>query len=319
MPMTKSDKIWMNGHWVAWDDAKIHVLSHVAHYGSSVFEGIRCYKTRSGPAIFRLEDHIDRLIGSAKVYRMEIPYTREQLIHACVEAVALNRLDECYIRPLVFRGYDHVGVDPTGTPIDVAIAAYPWGKYLGADSITKGVAVKVGSWARMAPNTLPAMSKAGGNYLNSQLLRLEANADGYAEAIALDVHGYVSEGSGENLFVVYKGELLTPPMHSSILLGITRDSVFTLAAELGYRVREAIIPRELLYLADELFFSGTAVEVTPITSVDRITIGRGERGPVTRAIQDAFFGIVKGEQADRHRWLHAVPQRAGAPAAAAAR
>jgi branched-chain amino acid aminotransferase len=319
MSMTKSEKIWMNGQWVAWDDAKIHVLSHVAHYGSSVFEGIRCYRTRTGPAIFRLEDHIERLFLSAKVYRMPIPYTKEQLVAACAEAVSLNGLDECYIRPLVYRGYDHVGVDPTGTPIDVAIAAYPWGKYLGADSISKGVAVKVGTWARMAPNTLPAMAKAGGNYLNSQLLRLEANADGYAEAIALDVQGYVSEGSGENLFAVYKGELLTPPGHSSILLGITRDSVTTLATELGYRVREAIMPREMLYMADELFFSGTAVEVTPITSVDRITIGSGERGPVTRAIQDAFFGIVRGEQADRHRWLHAVPQRKGAPAGAASR
>lgn len=317
--MVKSDKIWMNGQWIAWDDAKIHVLSHVLHYGSSVFEGIRCYKTRSGPAIFRLEDHVDRLFRSAKIYRMEIPYTRDQLIQACSEAVSLNRLDECYIRPLVYRGYNHVGVDPTGTPIEVAIAAYPWGKYLGADALTKGVAVKVGSWARMAPNTLPALAKAGGNYLNSQLLRLEANADGYAEAIALDVNGYVSEGSGENVFLVYQGEILTPPAHTSILLGITRDSVFALAAELGYRVREAIIPREMLYLADELFFSGTAVEVTPITSVDRITVGRGERGPVTKAIQDAFFGIVRGEQADRHRWLFPVPQRAVSPAGAAAR
>ncbi|MBI1799203.1 MAG: branched-chain amino acid transaminase [Candidatus Eisenbacteria bacterium] len=319
MSMTKSESIWMNGRWVPWDDARIHVLSHVAHYGSSVFEGIRCYKTHAGPAIFRLEDHIERLFFSARVYRMDVPYTREEVSAACVETVSQNRLDECYVRPLVYRGYDHVGVDPTGTPIEVAIAAYPWGKYLGADAQVKGVAVKVGTWARMAPNTLPAMAKAGGNYLNSQLLRLEANADGYAEAIALDVQGYVSEGSGENLFLVYRGEILTPPAHSSILLGITRETVFTLATELGYRVREAIIPREMLYLADELFFSGTAVEVTPITSVDRITVGRGERGPVTKAVQDAFFGIVRGEQADRHRWLHAVPQRAGAPAGAAIR
>ena len=319
MAMVKSDKIWMNGQWVAWDDAQIHVLSHVAHYGSSVFEGIRCYKTAAGPAIFRLEEHIDRLFFSARVYRMEIPYTRAQLMAACEEAVSINGLDECYIRPLVYRGYNHVGVDPTGTPIDVAIAAYPWGKYLGQEALARGVAVKVGSWARMAPNTLPAMAKAGGNYLNSQLLRMEANVDGYAEAIALDVHGQISEGSGENLFLVYKGEILTPAANASILLGITRDTVFTLATELGYRVREASMPREMLYLADELFFSGTAVEVTPITSVDRITVGKGERGPVTKAVQDAFFGIVRGEQADRHRWLHAVSNVKRAPAGAAAR
>ncbi len=317
--MTKTDKIWMNGVWVAWDDAKVHVLSHVLHYGSSVFEGIRCYATRSGPAIFRLQEHIERLLYSAKIYRMAVPYTRDQLIQTCLEAVAINDLKECYIRPLVYRGYAHVGVNPIGIPIDVAIAAYPWGKYLGDDALTEGVAVKVGTWARMAPNTLPAMAKAGGNYLNSQLLKLEAIEDGYVEAIALDVHGYVSEGSGENLFVVFKGEILTPPAHSSILLGITRDSVMALARELGYPVREAIIPRELLYVADELFFSGTAVEVTPITSVDRIPVGNGERGPVTRAIQDAFFGIVKGEQPDRHRWLWPVPQRAGVASGAAVR
>ena len=317
--MKKTEKIWMNGSWVAWDDAKIHVLSHVAHYGSSVFEGIRCYQTRTGPAIFRLEDHIDRMFDSAKIYRMAIPYTREQLVEACVEAVRINHLGECYIRPLVYRGYAHVGVNPIGTPIDVAIAAYPWGKYLGEDALTQGVAVKVGSWARIAPNTLPTLSKAGGNYLNSQLLKLEAIEDGYAEAIALDVHGYVSEGSGENLFLVKKGEILTPPAHCSILMGITRDSIFKLAEDLGYRVREAIIPREMLYLADEVFFSGTAVEVTPVTSVDRIPVGNGERGPVTRAVQDAFFGILKGEQPDRHRWLHPVPEPAAAAAGAAAR
>jgi branched-chain amino acid aminotransferase len=319
MAMTKSEKIWMNGKWIAWDDAKIHVLSHVVHYGSSVFEGIRSYKTARGPAIFRLDDHIDRLFFSARVYRMEIPFTRAQLMQACIEAVALNGLDECYIRPVVYRGYNHVGVDPTGTPIDVAIAAYPWGKYLGGEALTKGVAVKVGTWARMAPNTLPAMAKAGGNYLNSQLLRLEANADGYAETIALDTQGHVSEGSGENLFLVYKGELITPPGHASILLGITRDTILTLAGELGYRVRETTLAREMLYLADELFFSGTAVEVTPITSVDRIPVGNGERGPVTKAIQDAFFGVVRGEQSDRHRWLHAVTRGAATPAGAATR
>lgn len=317
--MKKTEKIWMNGTWVDWDDARIHVLSHVAHYGSSVFEGIRAYQTANGPAIFRLEDHIDRLFNSAKIYRMAIPYTREQLVQACVDAVAINRLGECYIRPLVYRGYAHVGVNPIGTPIDVAVAAYPWGKYLGDDALTQGVAVKVGSWARLAPNTLPVLSKAGGNYLNSQLLKLEAIEDGYAEAIALDVSGYVSEGSGENLFLVVKGELLTPASHCSVLMGITRDSILTLAQELGYRVREAVVPRELLYLADEVFFTGTAVEVTPVTSVDRIPVGNGERGPVTKAIQDAYFGVVRGEQPDRHHWRHAVPQVAAATATAAVR
>jgi branched-chain amino acid aminotransferase len=317
--MKKTDKIWMNGTWVNWDDARIHVLSHVAHYGSSVFEGIRAYQTRTGPAVFRLEDHIERLFNSAKIYRMAIPYTRDQIVQACVDAVAINRLGECYIRPLVYRGYAHVGVNPIGTPIDVAVAAYPWGKYLGDDALTRGVAVKVGSWARLAPNTLPVMSKAGGNYLNSQLLKLEAVEDGYAEAVALDVNGFVSEGSGENLFLVVKGEILTPAAHCSVLMGITRDSILTLAQDLGYRVRETVIPREMLYIADEVFFSGTAVEVTPVTSVDRIPVGSGERGPVTRAIQEAFFGIVKGEQPDRHRWLHAVPQAAAATAAAAVR
>lgn len=312
MAMQKAQKIWMNGHFVPWDEAKVHVLAHVLHYGSSVFEGIRCYATASGPAIFRLEDHIERLFYSAKVYRMVIPFTREEIEKACIDAVAVNDLRECYLRPLVYRGYDHVGVDPTGTPIEVVVAAYPWGKYLGNESLQKGVAVKVGTWARMAPNTLPAMAKAGGNYLNSQLLRLEANADGYAEAIALDVDGTLSEGSGENLFLVYKGEILTPPLASSILNGITRSTVQTLAEELGYKVREARMPREMLYLADELFFSGTAVEVTPITSVDRIVVGDGTRGPVTKAIQDAYFAAVRGERADRHGWLTRVPAHAAA-------
>ena len=316
MPMTKAKQIWMNGEFVAWDDAKVHVLSHALHYGSSVFEGIRCYQTPAGPAIFRLNDHIDRLFYSTKIYRMKVPFDRAQLKRACIDTVASNDLQECYIRPLVYRGYDHVGVDPTGTPIEVAIAAYPWGKYLGEDGLTKGVAVKVGTWSRIAPNTLPAMAKAAGNYLNSQLLRLEANADGYAEAIALDVNGTLSEGSGENLFLVYKGEILTPPTSSSVLLGITRDTVITLAQELGYRVREAVLPREMLYICDEAFFTGTAVEVTPISSVDRLPVGSGDRGPVTRAIQDAFFGIVKGQAPDLREWLTPVPMSAAAGAGA---
>ncbi len=317
MTMTKSEKIWMNGQFVAWDDAKVHVLSHVLHYGSSVFEGIRCYHTKQGPAIFRLGEHIERLAYSTKIYRMKVPFTSEQIERACIETVAVNQLQECYIRPLVYRGYSHVGVNPIGTPIDVMVAAYPWGKYLGDDALHKGVSVKIGTWARMAPNTLPAMAKAGGNYLNSQLLKLEAVEDGYAEAIALDVHGYVSEGSGENLFLVVKGELVTPPMHNSILAGITRASVLQLARELGYNVREMVIPRELLYVADEAFFTGTAVEVTPISAVDRLPVGTGDVGPVTKAIQQAFFGIVKGDLPDRHGWLTKVPRSVAAAAAKA--
>ena len=310
MAMTKSEKIWMNGRLVAWDDAKVHVLSHAMHYGSSVFEGIRAYRTPKGPAILRLSEHIERLLNSAKIYRMKSEYSQAQIEQACLETVGINKLEECYIRPLIYRGYDHVGVNPIGTPVELAIAAYPWGKYLGNDALEKGVAVKIGTWARMAPNTLPAMAKAGGNYLNSQLLKLEAVTDGYSEAIALDTNGYVSEGSGENLFVVVKGELLTPPLHASILNGITRDSVMQLARELNIPVRESIIPRELLYICDELFFSGTAVEVTPITSVDRVVVKDGSVGPVTKAIQKAFFGIVNGEVPDRHGWLTPVPQAA---------
>jgi branched-chain amino acid aminotransferase len=315
MAMAKVGKIWMNGKWVAWDDAKIHILSHVAHYASSVFEGIRCYRTRNGPAIFRLEEHLDRLVASAKIYRMELPFTREQIREACLEAVSINDLGDCYIRPIVYRGYDTLGVDPTGKPIEIAVAAFPWAKYLGDDALSKGVAVKVSSWWRIAPNTLPALAKASANYMNSQLMKMEAVADGYAEAIALDVHGFVSEGSGQNVFGVFKGDLVTPPISSSILAGITRDSVITLAGDLGYRVREDVIPREMLYLAEELFFVGTAVEVNAITSVDKITIGKGEPGPITKAVQAAFFAVVRGEQPDRRRWLTPVPQ----PAASRAR
>lgn len=314
MPMQKSDTIWMNGKQVKWDEANVHVLSHVLHYGSSVFEGIRAYKTPKGTAIFRLGEHIERLAYSAKIYRMKLPYTTEQIERACLETVSVNRLEECYLRPLVYRGYDHVGVNPIGTPVEVAIAAYPWGKYLGDEALTKGVAVKIGTWARMAPNTLPAMAKAGGNYLNSQLLKLEAVTDGYSEAIALDTNGYVSEGSGENLFLVHKGELITPPMHNSILAGITRASVLQIANEMGYRIKEMVIPREMLYVVDEAFFTGTAVEVTPVTSVDRVPVGTGEVGPVTQALQKAFFGIVKGEVPDRHGWLTPVPRTVAAPA-----
>jgi branched-chain amino acid aminotransferase len=282
-----------------------------------VFEGIRSYKTADGAAIFRLEDHMDRLMLSAKIYRMEAAFTREQIRDACLEVVTVNGLDECYLRPLIYRGYENLGVNPFGSPVEVAVAAFPWGKYLGEDALVKGVAVKVSSWSRIAANTLPAMAKASANYMNSQLMKMEALVDGYAEAIALDVHGHVSEGSGQNLFAVWKGGLITPPLESSILAGITRASVITLAEELGYRVRENVMTREMLYGADELFFSGTAVEISPISSVDRIPVGNGERGPVTKALQDSFFAIVRGAVPDRHHWLSPVP-RATAEAGRAA-
>ena len=311
MAISKTEKIWMNGRWVPWDEAKVHVMTHALHYASSVFEGIRVYDTADGPAIFRLDEHIDRLVFSARVYRMDIPYTAAQLRDACIETVAINKLGDAYIRPLVYRGYENIGVNPIGNPIDVAIAAYPWGQYLGPDALTKGVAVKVSTWQRMAPNTLPAMAKASANYMNSQLSKMEAIVDGYAEAIALDANGFVSEGSGQNVFVVVKGEVLTPPLHNSILAGITRSTVITLARELGLPVREATIPREVLYAADELFFSGTAVEVSPIGSIDRIAVGNGGRGPITKTIQDAFFATVRGQNAKHRDWLTSV--RASAP------
>jgi branched-chain amino acid aminotransferase len=319
MALTKVSKIWMNGKWVPWDDAKIHVLSHVAHYASSVFEGIRCYDTKRGPAIFRLDDHMDRLMYSARIYRMELPFTRDQIRQVCLDVVTVNDIKTCYLRPLIYRGYENLGVNPFGSPVEVAVAAFPWGKYLGDDALTKGVAVKISSWWRISPNTLPAMAKASANYMNSQLMKMEALVDGYDEAVALDVNGFVSEGSGQNLFAVFKGELVTPPLHNSILAGITRDSVMTLARELGYRVREEVMPREMLYIADEVFLAGTAVEVTPVHSVDRIAVGDGKPGKVTRAIQDAFFGLVRGEQTDRHGWLTAVPQPAASSGAVARR
>jgi branched-chain amino acid aminotransferase len=312
MAITKVDKIWMNGKWVPWEDAKIHVLSHVAHYASSVFEGIRCYDAKGGPAIFRLDDHVDRLMHSARIYRMELPFTRDQIRQVCIDVVAVNDLKSCYLRPLIYRGYENLGVNPFGSPVEVAVAAFPWGKYLGEDALTKGVAVKISSWWRISPNTLPAMAKASANYMNSQLMKMEALVDGYDEAVALDVSGFVSEGSGQNLFAVVKGELVTPPLHNSILAGITRDTVMTLAREQGVPVREAVLPREMLYVADEVFLAGTAVEVTPVHSVDRISVGDGKPGKITRALQDAFFGVVRGEVSDRHRWLTAVPQPATA-------
>lgn len=304
--MTPTEKIWHNGRFIAWDEAKIHVLSHVVSYGSSVFEGVRCYDTQRGPAIFRLREHTRRLLDSAKIYRMPIPFSLEELIEAQVELVRVNRLRSCYIRPIVLRGYGTMGVMPTGNPTEVFLACWEWGKYLGEEAMTEGVDVCVSSWNRMAPNTLPALAKAGGNYLNSQLIRMQADLDGYAEGIALDRDGYVSEGSGENIFVIRDGKIHTPPLAASVLPGITRDSVLKLAQEAGIPVVEMNIPREMLYIADEIFFTGTAAEVTPVRSVDRIPVGSGKRGPVTERLQKAFFDIVEGRVEDRFGWLTPV-------------
>jgi branched-chain amino acid aminotransferase len=300
-----TEKIWHNGRFIAWDDAKIHVLSHVTSYGSSVFEGIRCYATANGPAIFRVREHIRRLLDSAKIYRIEVKYATDELADAMAELVRVNRLQSCYFRPIVLRGYGDVGVLPNN-PTEVYIACWEWGKYLGEEALAQGVDVCVSSWTRIAPNTLPALAKAGANYMNSQLIRMEAHTNGYAEGIALDQSGYVSEGSGENIFVVRDGKILTPPLGASVLPGITRETVIQLAESLGIPVSETLIPREMLYIADEVFFSGTAAEITPIRSVDRVMVGKGARGPVTEKLQKAFFGIVEGTAPDRLGWLTPV-------------
>jgi len=299
-------KLWFNGEMIDWRDAKIHVMSHVLHYGSSVFEGFRCYKTVHGPAIFRLTDHINRLFNSAKIYRMPLPFSREVIEQASIDVVKVNNMEEAYLRPIAFRGYGSLGVDPKDTPMEVVVAALAWGKYLGDEAINVGVDVRVSSWTRMRPNTFPAMSKCGANYMNSQLINLEAKADGYMEGISLDANGQVSEGSGENIFVVNDGKIYTPPFSSSVLPGITRDSVIKIAADFGYTVQEMVIPREFLYIADEVFFTGSAAEVSPIKSIDRIPVGEGHRGPITEKIQKRFFGILSGELEDKFGWLTPV-------------
>jgi branched-chain amino acid aminotransferase len=310
----RTAKIWRDGQFVDWADATIHVMSHAVHYGSSVFEGIRCYETPQGGAIFRLEDHIRRLFDSARIYRMTIPHTPDALCQASVDTVVANELRACYLRPLSIRTGEQMGVNPLGTPIETFIIAWQWGRYLGAEALSSGVDVCVSSWRRAAPDTFPSLAKAGGNYLNSQLTKMEAKLDGFAEGISLDSFGYVAEGSGENLFLVRDGVLLTPPASAAILNGITRDSVMTIARDLGIPVREQQIPREMLYLADECFFTGTAAELTPIRSVDRIPVGEGMPGPVTRAIQERYMGIVTGQLPDTHGWLTPVPMPAGATA-----
>ncbi|HZU27085.1 MAG TPA: branched-chain amino acid transaminase [Bryobacteraceae bacterium] len=301
-----TEKIWRNGRLIAWDEAHIHVLAHVTSYGSSVFEGIRCYETKSGPAIFRVREHVRRLLDSAKIYRMDVPFSADELGAAMQEVVRVNRMSSCYLRPIVLRGYGDVGVLPLGNPVDVYIACWEWGKYLGPEALSEGVDVCVSSWTRMAPNTLPALAKAGANYMNSQLIRMEAHINGYAEGIALDEAGYVSEGSGENIFVIRDGKMLTPPLGASVLPGITRETVMQLAGSLGIPVVETLVPREMLYIADEVFFTGTAAEITPIRSIDRITVGKGSRGPITEKLQNAFFAVIDGESEDRFGWLTPV-------------
>lgn len=302
MSLAKSEYIWFDGNFVPWDEAKIHVLSHVVHYGSSIFEGLRAYKTPQGTAVFCLSQHVRRMFDSCKVYRMELPYTPEEISQAILETVARNGLEACYIRPVVFRGYDQLGVEPRTCPVQVAIAVWEWGAYLGADALAEGVDVGVSSWRRMAPDTFPAGSKAGGHYNNSALIHMEAVDNGYNEGIALDIYGYVCEGSGENVFMVRDGVLYTPLL-ASILNGITRRCVIQLAKDAGYTVVETQIAREQLYTADELFFTGTAAEITPIRSVDRIVIGSGRRGPITAKLQQSFFDIVTGKTPDTHHWL----------------
>lgn len=298
-----ASKIWFDGNMVDWKDANIHVLSHVVHYGTSVFEGIRAYKNEKGVGVFRLKEHVQRLFDSAKIYKIEIPYTQEEIEEAILETVRVNDLNGCYIRPIVFKGYGELGVDPSNCPVNVVIAAWEWGSYLGEEGMANGVDIGISSWRKPAPDTFPALAKCGANYMNSQLAKLEAIDNGYDEAIMLDYEGHVSEGSGENIFLVEGEKLFTPAMSSSNLKGITRDSVMTIARDLGYEVVEEVISRERLYSANEVFFTGTAAEVTPIRSIDHRTIGIGRRGPISEKIQSAFFDIVEAKVEDKYGWL----------------
>jgi branched-chain amino acid aminotransferase len=310
MPLQTTANIWHNGQLIPWDKANIHVMSHVVHYGSSVFEGIRCYTQPNGAGVFRLHEHMARLVDSAKIYRMPLPYSVEQLSTAVVDVIEANGIAPCYIRPIAFRGYGEIGVNPLKSPVEVYIANFPWGKYVPGN---EGADVCVSSWSRLAPNTMPSLAKAGANYMNSQLIRMEAEVNGYSEGIALDVNGYLSEGSGENLFLVRGGVLYTTPLANSVLNGITRSSVLTLAKQLGIEVVEQAMPREMLYICDEAFFTGTAAEVTHLRSVDRILVGDGTMGPITTALHEEFFAIVNGLKPDRHNWLTPVNVKVAEP------
>ena len=300
--------VWKNGELIPWQEATIHVMSHVVNYGSSVFEGIRCYDTKRGSAIFRLDSHIERLLNSAHIYRMQVPFTYDEIMDACRQLVLANEYKACYLRPIIVRGYGTFGVDPFPCPIDTYICTWQWGKYLGPEALEQGVDVCVSSWTRIAPNTLPSMAKAGANYMNSQLIKMEAKINGYVEGIALDPEGYISEGSGENIFLVKDGTVMTPPLYSTILPGITRDSVIKLCERMNIPVLERAIPREMLYIADEVFFTGTAAEITPIRSVDKVQVGAGRRGPITAEVQRQFFDIIAGETEDAFGWLTPVEE-----------
>jgi branched-chain amino acid aminotransferase len=306
MAFSGTGKVWVNGKLVDWADATIHLASHVVHYGSAVFEGARCYKTATGSAFFRLDAHVRRLYDSARIYRMDYSMDSDQLTQGIVDTVQANGLPACYIRPILYRGYRELGVNPLGCPVDGAILVWEWGAYLGPEALEQGVDVRVSSWQRAAPNTFPAMAKSAANYANSALIKMEAVLDGYSEGIALDTSGHVSEGSGQNIFVIRNDVLYTTPVSASVLPGITRDTVVTLAQDLGFQVREQDMPREMLYIADEVFFTGTAAEITPIRSIDKIKIGNGRRGPITAALQQAFFDYVNGLVPDRHAWLSPV-------------
>ena len=319
MSFAGTGKIWMNGALVEWKDATIHIASHVVHYGSAVFEGARCYATPRGSACFRLDAHMRRLYDSAKIYRMALPLPQDTLTEAVLETIRANEFKACYIRPIVYRGYEELGVNPFPCPVDTAILTWEWGAYLGDEAVKRGADVRVSSWSRAALNTFPTLAKSSANYANSQLIKMEAIAEGYSEGIALDTQGNLSEGSGQNLFLVRDGVLYTPSTTTAILPGITRDTVITLARDLGFTVREDMLPREMLYIADEAFFVGTAAEITPIRSVDKIVIGTGQR-PVTEALRRAFFDVINGEAPDRHNWLTFVyPGEPLEPAAAGSR
>ena len=311
--------IWRNGDFIPWKQAQVHVMSHVIHYGSSIFEGIRCYQTPSGPAVLRLQDHIRRFTDSARIYRMDLPYSWEELCNSVLELIDRNQLEECYIRPVAFRGYGAAGLNPMKSPVETYLVCWPWGAYLGADGVSSGVDVCVSSWQRPAPNTFPTLAKAGGNYLNAQLMKMEAVANGYAEAIALNTQGVVSEGSGQNLFLVRNGVLYTPPLDGSMLPGITRNCVMTLARELDVSLVQEEIPREALYIADELFFTGTASEISPIRSVDRIPVGEGEPGPIARRLRKELMDLAKGARPDPYEWLTPVRTADAATASTGAR
>jgi branched-chain amino acid aminotransferase len=303
MAFAGTGKIWMNGKLVDWKDATIHVGSHVVHYGSAVFEGARCYSTPRGSACFRLDAHMRRLFDSAKIYRMEPQLDQAALTEAVLDTIRANQFKACYIRPIVYRGYNELGVNPFPCPVDTAIMTWEWGAYLGKGALENGVDVRVSSWTRAHPNTFPTLAKSSANYANSQLIKMEAVAEGYSEGIALDTQGNLSEGSGQNLFLVRDNVLYTPPLSAAVLPGITRSTIMTLAQALGFAVQEQVLPREMLYISDEAFFAGTAAEITPIRSVDKIQIGKGQRGPVAEALQVAFFDMINGETPDRHNWL----------------